>query len=72
MTTISVDLDNYTDDIKEYYCNGNCLNNYVNKEFTENFKRYVYDLDNDLYIYQRQRSAESILYDLKGLCSKLG
>ena len=72
MTTISVDLSNYEDDIKEYYCEGgNCLKNYASKDFTEQFKKYIQELDNDLYVYNRQRSAEQILRELKDLYSRL-
>lgn len=71
MITISVDLSDYEDDIKEYYCNGNCLNNYASKDFTEQFKKYIQELDNDLYVYKRQRSVEQILTELKDLYLRL-
>ena len=72
MTIISIDLSDYEDDIKEYYCNGNCLKNYhyASKDFTEQFKRYIHDLDNDLYVYNRPRSAELILSELKDLYNR--
>ena len=70
MSEISVDLSNYEDDIKEYYCNGNCLNNYASKDFTEHFKKYIHELDNDLYAYNKPRSAEQILSELKDLYNR--
>ena len=70
MTTISVDLSNYEDDIEEYYCNGNCLKKYTSKDFTEQFKKYIHELDNDLYAYNKPRSVEQILSELKDLYNK--
>lgn len=68
---IEVDLSNYEDDVKEYYCNGNCLMKYAGQDFTEKFKHYIDDLDKEIYIYKKPRTQEQILRDLKDLYYRL-
>lgn len=68
---IEVDLSNYEDDVKEYYCKGKCLMNYVGKDFKEKFKEYINELDKEIYIYKKLRTQEQILRDLKDLYYRL-
>lgn len=69
--SINVDLDNYRDDIKELYCQDRCLMNYAGEPFKLAFKKYVDEFENDLLVFNRKRTQEQILSELKDLYYKL-
>ena len=72
MSYIEIDLRDYEDEIKNTFCeNNSCLLNLCSKTYKEQFRQYIRELDNDLYVYNRPRSAEQILTDLKDLYSRL-
>ena len=65
---VEIDLTDYEDDIKDYYCNcDRCL---AEKESIDKIRDYVVELDKDLHLRLRpctKRTAETICYDLMQL-----
>ena len=61
---VEIDLTDYKDDIKDYYCNcDRCL---AEKESIDKIRDYVIELDKDLNIYlsPSKRTLEQVCYDL--------
>lgn len=72
MTYIEIDLRDYEDEIKNTFCeNNNCLLNLCRKTFKERFRQYINDLNQDIYVYNKQRDTETILRELTDLYLKL-
>ena len=67
---VEIDLTDYEDDIKDYYCNcDRCL---AEKESIDKIRDYVIELDKDLNIYlsPSKRTLEQVCYDLMQLIKK--
>ena len=61
---VEIDLTDYEDDIKDYYCNcDRCL---AEKESIDKIRDYVVELNKDLHIYlsPSKRTLEQVCYDL--------
>lgn len=64
---VEIDLTDYEDDIKDYYCNcDRCL---AEKESIDKIRDYVVELNKDLHIYlsPSKRTLEQVCYDLMQL-----
>ena len=68
-TEVEVDLDDWLDDILDYYKIEFTEKYKPNNELQEKLQEYVNELEKDLYVYARptQRTIESIYEELKGL-----
>lgn len=73
MVCIDIDLENYKEEFKETFCENNqCLLNLVTKRgWKEKFKKYIDDLENDVYRRNYFPEPEKIIRDLKYLYEEL-
>ena len=67
--SISIDLENYEEEIKETFCNErDCLNKiYFNVSFKKKFLEYINDLEKNFLFYNEKEDYEVLLANLKYL-----
>lgn len=65
MTTINIDLYDYEDEVKETFCNNNCiLKQYAPAFFKDEFISYVTDLEKNVLVFNNAFNSEKVLNDL--------
>lgn len=70
MPYVDLDLEDFRDDIREYYCNpARCLNKEAFcRSLEDRLQQYIEDLDRSIYIFEdNKKTAKDILRDLKGI-----
>lgn len=67
-TEVELDLEDYAEEIEEYFCDNNCIKkDMIEKiEQFELIKEYINQLDKDLNVYLRpsDRDLKTVCYDL--------
>lgn len=70
MPYVNLDLENFRDDIREYYCNkARCLNQAAFcRSLEDRLQQYIDDLDRSIYIFKdNKKTVEDVLSDLKNI-----
>ena len=70
---IEIDLRNYAEEVKNTFCNEHdCLcSRLFNRSFENIFKSYVYDLEKNKLFYNKIKTFDEILYDLKNMAKMI-